>query len=76
VACHEKLAMKNLAAPLRELAGLFVEDDALALTTMAVVGLAGIVASLAPQVSWLSGCILLLGCLSVLIVNVWSSKPR
>jgi hypothetical protein len=76
VVCHEKLVMKKLAAPLRELAGLFVEDGALALTTIAVVGLAGIVASLAPQVSWLSGCILLFGCLSVLILNVWRSKQR
>ncbi len=46
--------MKNLAAPLRELAGLFVEDGALALAIAAVVVLAGIVAALVPAAAWLS----------------------
>jgi hypothetical protein len=68
--------MKNLAAPLRELAGLFVEDGALALAIAAVVILAGIVAALAPATSWLSGGILLLGCLGVLVANVLMAKRR
>jgi hypothetical protein len=68
--------MKNLSAPLRELAGLFVEDGALALAIIAVVILAGIVAALVPAASWLSGAILLLGCLGVLVVNVLTAKRR
>jgi hypothetical protein len=66
--------MKNWAALLRELAGLFVEDGALALAIVAVVACAGIVAALAPAGSWLSGLILLLGCLAVLVANVATAK--
>ncbi|MFZ1152510.1 MAG: hypothetical protein WAR76_22710 [Xanthobacteraceae bacterium] len=66
--------MKNLAASLRELAGLFVEDGALALAIIAVVAVAGIVAALAPSASWLAGLILLCGCLGVLIGNVAMAK--
>jgi hypothetical protein len=68
--------MKNLVASLRELAGLFVEDGALALAIAAVVILAGIVAALVPAASWLSGAILLLGCLGVLAANVLTAKRR
>jgi hypothetical protein len=66
--------MNNLSAPLRELAGLFVEDGALALAIAAVVVLAGIVAALVPAALWLSGAILLLGCLGVLVANVLTAK--
>ena len=68
--------MNNLSAPLRELAGLFVEDGALALAIAAVVVLAGIVAALVPAAAWLSGAILLLGCLGVLVANVLTAKRR
>jgi hypothetical protein len=66
--------MKNLAASLRELLGLFVEDGALALAIIAVVVFAGIIAALTPAASWLSGVILLLGCLGVLVGNVAMAK--
>jgi hypothetical protein len=66
--------MNNLSAPLRELAGLFVEDGALALAIAVVVVVAGIVAALAPATSWLSGAILLLGCLGVLVAKVLTAK--
>ena len=66
--------MKNLAASLRELLGLFVEDGALALAIIVVVGIAGLVAALGPAASWLSGVILLCGCLGVLIGNVATAK--
>jgi hypothetical protein len=66
--------MKNLAASLRELLGLFVEDGALALAIIVVVGIAGLVAALGPAASWLSGVILLCGCLGVLIGNVAAAK--
>ena len=63
--------MKNLIASLRELAGLFVEDGALAL---AIIVVAGAIALLAPTACWLSGLILLCGCLGVLIANVMTAK--
>ena len=68
--------MKNLAALLGQLAGMFVEDGALALAIIGVVVLAGLVAVLVPAESWLSGIILLLGCLGVLVTNVASAKRR
>jgi hypothetical protein len=68
--------MKNLAALLQELAGLFVEDGALALAIIGVVVLAGLVAALVPAQSWLSGIILLLGCLGVLVTNVATAERR
>ena len=73
---HEEPIMKNSAALLRELAGLFVEDGALALAVIGVVVLAGLVAALVPAQSWLSGIILLLGCLGVLVTNVATAKRR
>ena len=66
--------MKNLILALRELAGLFVEDGALALAIIAVVAVAGLVAALAPAAGWLSGLILLCGCLGVLVGNVVTAK--
>ena len=66
--------MKNLTASLRELAGLFVEDGALAPATVGVVGLAGLVSALVPAGSCLSGIILLVGCLGVLVTNVAMAK--
>jgi hypothetical protein len=68
--------MKNLAALLGQLAGMFVEDGALALAIIGVVVLAGLVAVLVPTESWLSGIILLLGCLGVLVTNVVRAKRR
>jgi hypothetical protein len=68
--------MKNLAALLGQLAGMFVEDGALALAIIGVVVLAGLVAVLVPAESWLSGVILLLGCLGVLVTNVARAKRR
>jgi hypothetical protein len=68
--------MKNLIAPLREILGLFVEDGALALAIIAVVVIATIVAAFAPAAAWLSGLILLLGCLGVLVGNVTTAMRR
>jgi len=49
---------------------------ALALAIIAVVVVAGVVAALAPATaaSWLSGAILLVGCLGVLVANVLTAK--
>jgi hypothetical protein len=68
--------MNALAAVLRELVGLFVEDGSLALEIVAVVGLAGISAILIPDAPLAAGGILLLGCLGVLLANVASAGRR
>ena len=68
--------MKNLAALLGQLAGMFVEDGALALAIIGVVVLAGLIAVLVPAESWLSRIILLLGCLGALVTNVVRAKRR
>jgi hypothetical protein len=61
---------------LREIAGLFVDDGALALAILAVVLVAGIVATLVPEIPLAAGAILLFGCLGVLVLNVASAGRR
>jgi hypothetical protein len=68
--------MTTLAAVLRELAGLFVDDGSLALAIVAVVVLAGISATLMPDLPLAAGGILLLGCLGVLFANVARAARR
>jgi uncharacterized membrane protein YdjX (TVP38/TMEM64 family) len=68
--------MKMLAEMLRELAGLFVDDGALALAIVAIVVLAGIVAAMMPGVPLVAGAILLFGCLVVLVLNVAKAARR
>jgi uncharacterized membrane protein YdjX (TVP38/TMEM64 family) len=62
--------MTALANMLRELAGLFVDDGALALMIMAVVVVAGVVATLLPELPLVAGGILLFGCLAALLSSV------
>jgi hypothetical protein len=62
--------MRTLVAVLRELAGLFVDDGALALAILAVVVVAGILALLMPDTPLAAGAVLLFGCLGVLVANV------
>jgi uncharacterized membrane protein YdjX (TVP38/TMEM64 family) len=59
--------MTALTNVLRELAGLFVDDGALALMIMAVVVVAGVVATLLPEVPLVAGGTLLFGCLAALL---------
>ncbi len=66
--------MTMLANVLRELAGLFVDDGALAIVTIVV--LAGIVATLMPDVPLAAGAILLFGCLGVLLSNTIRAGRR
>jgi len=68
--------MNTLRAIIRELAGLFVDDGALALEIVAVVLLAGISASLMPDLPLATGGILLLGCVAVLFANVVRASRR
>ena len=62
--------MITLANMLRELAGLFVDDGALALTIIAIVAIAGMVAMLMPEVPLAAGAILLFGSLTALLSSV------
>jgi CBS-domain-containing membrane protein len=68
--------MTALAAALRELSGLFVEDGALALAVVAIVVLASLSAILFPAVPAATGTILLVGCLGVLFANVMTARNR
>jgi hypothetical protein len=68
--------MNMLGAIARELTGLFVEDGTLALQIVAVVILAGISASLMPDIPLVTGGILLLGCLGALFANVVRAGRR
>ena len=62
--------MTVLTNALRELAGLFIDDGALALTIIAIVVLAGMVATLMSEVPLAAGAILLFGCLAALVSSV------
>jgi hypothetical protein len=68
--------MNMLIAVLRELIGLFVDDGSLALMILAVVTLAGILATLMPDLRLAAGAILLFGCLGVLVANVAIAARR
>ena len=68
--------MKSALAILRDVAGLFVDDGALALAILAVVAIAAMVAALTPDPPLLAGGILLLGSLGVLLVNVLRAGRR
>jgi hypothetical protein len=68
--------MNVLIAVLRELIGLFVDDGSLALMILAVVMLAGILATLMPDLHLVAGAMLLFGCLSVPLANVARAARR
>jgi hypothetical protein len=63
-----------LAAILRDVLGLFVDDGSLALAILGVVAIAAIIAAFAPDRPLLAGAMLALGCLSVLLVNVGRAR--
>jgi hypothetical protein len=62
--------VKTLIGVAASLAGLFVEDGALALAILGVVAAAAICAALVPNAAPACGAILLFGCLGVLLLNV------
>jgi uncharacterized membrane protein YdjX (TVP38/TMEM64 family) len=68
--------MTVLTNALRELAGLFIDDGALALVLIAMVVVAAIVAMLIPEVPLAAGAILLFGCLAALLVSVARAGRR
>jgi hypothetical protein len=68
--------MITLANVWRELAGLFIDDGALALAIITIVVLAAIMATLMPDVPLAAGAILLFGCLGVLLSNAVRAGRR
>jgi hypothetical protein len=68
--------MTMLGSVLREIAGLFVDDGALALAIIAIVAIAGVAATLMPDVPLAAGAILLFGCLGVLFSNAVRAGRR
>ena len=66
--------MTTLAALVRELAGLFVDDGSLALAIAGVVVIAAISAVLMPNLPMAAGAVLLFGCLGVLFGNVIKAR--
>ena len=68
--------MKTLKDLVASLAGLFVEDGALALAILGVVAAAGICAAWIPAAGPASGALLLFGCLAVLLLNVMRAGRR
>jgi hypothetical protein len=68
--------MTALTNVLRELAGLFVDDGALALTIIAIVALAGMVTMLMPELPLAAGAVLLFGCLAALLWSVARADRR
>lgn len=66
--------MSALTDLIKELAGLFVEDSALALAILAVVAVAAITALLLPDLAVLTGAILVLGSVGVLLANVMTAR--
>jgi hypothetical protein len=68
--------MNMLAAVIRELFGLFVDDGSLALGVLAVVLLAAVSTALVPDLPLATGAILLLGCLGVLMASVARAARR
>jgi hypothetical protein len=68
--------MTMLGSVLREIAGLFVDDGALALAIIAIVAIAAVAATLMPDVPLAAGAILLFGCLGVLFSNAVRAGRR
>jgi hypothetical protein len=65
-----------LVSVFREVAALFIDDGLLALSIVAVVASAAVVATLAPSMPIVAGVVLMGGCLAVLLGNVMRAPPR
>lgn len=65
-----------LANSFRALAGLFVDDGALALAILGIVVLASVFATLFPGLPLIAGAVLLFGCLVVLFANIMKAANR
>ena len=68
--------MNVLALVWRELIGMFVDDEYLALAILAVVGVAATLAYGFGAPSYVTGAVLLFGCIGVLRASVMRAKDR
>ena len=68
--------MTVLGAIWHELAGLFIDDEWLAMAILAVVLLSGLIAIAVPDMPLAAGAILLFGSLGVLLANVITARRR
>ena len=68
--------MKVLSLVFRELAGMFVDDEFLAIAVLAVVGLAASCQFIFRAPESVAGGVLLVGCLAVLISSVAKSSKK
>ncbi len=67
--------MNSLTQALREVAGLFVDDGALALALVAIIAAAIVAAAMMPG-TLAAGAVLVVGCVGVLVVNVVTAARR
>ena len=67
--------MNAIVLVFRELAGLVVDDGWLALAILIVIALAGVLSTVMPDMPLVAGCVLLIGCLGVLLANV-TRRPK
>jgi hypothetical protein len=68
--------MSSIAAALRELVGLFIDDATFAASILGVIALAFLATQLLPGESLLAGAILIIGCLGVLAFGVGRAARR
>ena len=68
--------MNTLSLILRELVGLFVDDEFLAIAILLVVGLAAACAFLLAAPSIVVGTVLLVGCVGVLVSSVLRTSGK
>jgi hypothetical protein len=62
--------MKLVKVVIREILGLFLDDEFLALATLFVVGAAAILVNVVAAIPLAAGTVLLVGCLAVLVIGV------
>ena len=67
--------MKILAAIFREILGLFVDDQGLALAILGVL-LVALLFAFALQAATIAGAVLLLGCLGAIVFSTLKARPR
>ena len=68
--------MNTLSLILRELVGLFVDDEFLAIAILVVVGLAAVCTFLLAVPSMVVGGVLVVGCVGVLVSSVLRTSGR
>ena len=68
--------MRLIQSICRELVGLFVDDEFLALAVLGVVGLAALSAFWLALPALVTGAVLLIGCITVLVASALRARER